>query len=286
MNNLTFTSPAKINLGLQIGEKLTNSKHCLQTVMVKIPLFDEIELIWQGDKNSTIFCSNKLVPNNSNNLIIRAFSLLQTDFSLPGVHINLKKKIPVGSGLAGGSFNAGTLLRVLNKELRLNLTQNQLLGYAQKLGSDVPFAVLEVSHVLEINHGCANLQQIILPSLPACQLVVIIPKIKIFTASAFALWDQKSSNNNLSDLEPLIKACQKQNLKDIAQNLSNDFEKVIFPFCPELAQIKKDLLRAGALGAAMSGSGSSIFGLFDSQTNKKEIKIKLQQYKPLIFLLN
>ncbi|MDO5561913.1 MAG: 4-(cytidine 5'-diphospho)-2-C-methyl-D-erythritol kinase, partial [bacterium] len=255
MNNFTFNSPAKINLGLQIGEKFANGKHRLQTVMVKVPLFDEIELIWQTDKNSTIFCANKLVPNNSNNLILRAFSLLQADFSLPGVHINLKKKIPVGSGLGGGSFNAGTLLRVLNKELKLNLTQNQLLGYAQKLGSDVPFAVIEASQVLEKNHGGENLQQIVLPPLPPCHLVIVTPQIEIYTASAFALWDQKNKNNNLSDLEPLIRACQKQDLKNITQNLNNDFEEVIFAFCPQLAQIKEDLLQAGALGASMSGSG-------------------------------
>ena len=286
MNKISFLSPAKINLGLKIGEKRDNNRHRLQTVMATIPLFDEIELDWNTDKNSTIFCANQLVPNNSNNLIIQAFSLLQHDFSLPGVQINLKKKIPLGAGLGGGSFDAGTLLKVLNRELKLNLTQNQLLGYAQKIGSDVSFAVSDAPMILENNHGCADLEQFYLPALPACQIVLISPTQPMLTKTAFDLWDQANLQDSLTDLTPLINACRNQDLKQIAQNLANDFERVIFNFSPNLAEIKNQLLVAGALGALMTGSGSSLFGIFSPQVPPQKIKKDLSQYQPLILSLN
>ena len=199
-SDFSFQSTAKINLGLNIQAKLADGYHQVETVMTKIPLFDQISVHWlegRGEKNQLI-CQKKYVPNNSKNLIIQAFSLLQKKFQLPSAQFSLIKNIPVGAGLGGGSFNAGCLLKEFNQRLNLGLTPSELQKLALQLGADIPFAITNFASVHEINHGLKNLRQIELPPLPTCKIVLIVQNYNLSTTSLYHNFNQCQLNDQSS----------------------------------------------------------------------------------------
>lgn len=244
---------AKINLGLQITERLPNGYHSINTCIYPIPLKDALEFVPAKKKTSFSATGSSIPSDGKDNLVLRAYKLLKKDFQLPELEVHLHKNIPTGAGLGGGSSDAAFMLSALNDYFQLFLDDSFLEDYASQLGSDCPFFIAN-QPALATGTG-TELEKLDL-SLKGLQMILINPGIHISTQEAYAGVSPKSSPINLKELL-LSKDFERWKLE-----LENDFELSIFQKHPLLAEIKEELYHKGAVYAAMSGSGSSIFGLF------------------------
>ncbi|MBS1497196.1 MAG: 4-(cytidine 5'-diphospho)-2-C-methyl-D-erythritol kinase [Bacteroidetes bacterium] len=250
----------KINIGLQILNKRADGFHNLQTIFYPIALKDAVEVITaKQQENQVDFSSTgiKIDADADQNLCIRAYQLLKKDFpQLPSVKIHLHKNIPIGAGLGGGSADAACTLQLLNDTYSLELSDESLKKYSSILGSDVAFFI-ENSPCVATGRG-ETLTRISL-NLSMYQILIVFPGIHINTGWAFS---QLSPLQNKS--AQLDTAWQKP-VADWKNNISNDFEKVVFTKYPDIEYIKNKFYENGALYASMSGSGSSVYGIFEKE---------------------
>lgn len=256
----------KINLGLRIVRKRTDGFHDLETVFLPVAFKDALEIIKADpsnypDGNEINFTSSGIKTGTGDNLCIKAYQLLKKDFPdrIQPVLMHLHKAIPVGAGLGGGSADAAFTLKLFNRFFNLELSEKQLLSYALQLGSDCPFFIIN-KPCLATGRG-EKLEQVSL-NLDAYKLVLVNPGIHISTAEAFAKIQALVPEKSLSQIIS-------QPVKTWREEMKNDFEENIFPNHPEIAAIKQSLYDKGAEYASMSGSGSTVYGLF-----KKEAKIE------------
>ncbi len=255
---ITFP-PCKINLGLQVLQKRNDGYHDLQTLFYPIPLFDVSEIKGGNTSGNDIEIINYGIPvpgDDSQNLIVKAYHLLKKDFTLSPVTFCLLKNIPMGAGLGGGSSDGAFALKLLNDFFGLNLNQQSLLDYALQLGSDCPFFILNQPCLGE---GRGEILHPVDFSLKNYWLVLVKPNIHVSTAAAF-------SGLNLNKDEVKIGSVQTEINKGIGHwraGLKNDFEPSVFALYPILSEIKESLYQHGALYASMSGSGATIYGLFE-----------------------
>lgn len=250
---------AKINLGLHITAKRKDGFHDIETCMVPIPLFDVLEMIL--DKKPTWNSSGLDIPGEpKDNLILKAEKLLKKDFpALPNLNIHLHKNIPMGAGLGGGSADGAFALKLMNNLFDLHLDDFFLEEYAAQLGSDCPFFI---ENTPKIARGRGEILKPIELSLKGTYIVLINPGIHVGTKEAYT---------GVTPTFPKVKL--EEILKDRSRwktELVNDFEPSIFKNHPEIEAIKSSMYSAGAFYAAMSGSGSSVFGLFDKQPSDLE----------------
>ena len=247
---------AKLNLGLQIIAKRTDGYHNLQTVFYQFPLKDVLEIVEDStlDDGMCVFKSTGLPIPGGENLCVRAYKLLNAKRPLPGVRIYLHKIIPMGAGLGGGSSDAACTLRLLNTLFKLSLSLDALREFALQLGSDCP---LFIESEVQYAEGRGEILSKINLNLKGMYLLVINPNVHISTAEAFA--------NIKPIVAPSCKIILEQELRSWKLDLVNDFEASIFPAYPELKVIKDKLYSLGADYAAMSGSGSTLFGLFSNE---------------------
>lgn len=245
-------SNCKINIGLYITQKRADGYHNLETVFLPVPLFDVVELI-QSD-TTTISVLGLPVPGNAeDNIILKAWQLLKKDFStLPPVHFYLLKNIPVGAGLGAGSANGAYTLMALNNKFHLGLSTDQLTRYALQLGSDCPFFIKNKACFAS---GRGELFEEASPDLSSHKIVIINPCIHISTPFAFSQLQPKPAPVNLKD-------AVSQPVKEWKKLITNDFEEAVIREYPEIGTIKQSLYDAGADFALMSGSGSTVYGLF------------------------
>lgn len=241
--------PAKINLGLNIFAKRPDGFHEIETIMSEIPVFDILEIT---QSNEDIFIQSGLIlpKDDQPNLCQRAIALLREIVDFPKVHIHLFKQIPVGAGLGGGSSDASFTLKGLNSIFGLGLTFNQLENLAAKLGSDCPFFIQGGT---QYAFGRGEQLQILPKLNQRVQLVVCNPDIHLSTKNAYALVKTRRNYNNLPEAFA----------KTGFDNLTNDFEAPIFKLYPIIEFIKNQLLELGAVHASLSGSGSSVYGIFE-----------------------
>jgi len=256
---MVFFPPAKINLGLTIVSKRQDGFHDIDTVMVPIPLHDILEIV---PSDTFQFSSGGIpIPGNSDeNLCIKAYHLLKNDFELPPVHIHLHKIIPIGAGLGGGSSDAAYTLMGLNSMFGLNLSREQLEQYASKLGSDCAFFITNSPKHCT---GRGEIMTDLSLSLSGKYIKLIYPNIHISTQDAYAGITPKPNSHSTKELTSLP-------IEEWKNVLRNDFEVSLFKKYPELATIKQSLYDEGALYAAMSGSGSSVFGIFEGEPEVSE----------------
>lgn len=247
---------AKINLGLNIISKRADGYHELETVFYPIGLKDGLEFI--ENKNNKITFSSSGLPLNidsEENIVVKAYRLLAADFSIPGLDIHLHKVIPLGAGLGGGSADAAFLLKGINDYFELGLTLDQLKVYAVKLGADCAFFL---ENKPSFASGIGEKLQTISLSLNGYFIVLVKPPLGVGTKEAYAGVKPSIPKFSLSDSIQLT--------PERWQNcIVNDFEASVFQFYPEISEIKSKLINLGAVYAAMSGSGSSVFGLFKSE---------------------
>ena len=246
----------KINLGLHILNKREDGFHNLETVFYPVPFRDALEIIPNTNNDSAIEFTGTGIAvdgNTADNLCVKAYHLLKKDFpKLPVVKIHLHKAIPLGAGLGGGSADASCMLQLLNEKFKLNLSTAQLLHYSLLLGSDCPFFI--------INKPCfATGRGDVLEETPvdlsAYKMVLINPGIHIHTGWAFS---------NITPALPVksIKEIIQQPINTWKEELKNDFETPVFIAHSGIKEIKETLYAQGAIYAAMSGSGSTVFGVF------------------------
>lgn len=257
----------KINLGLQILNKREDGFHNLETVFYPIHLRDVLEIIRSTDDKTEAninFKSTGLIIEgySHNNLCIKAYDLLKKDFSaLPPIQMHLHKTIPMGAGLGGGSSDGAFALKLLNEKFQLGLSSQQLINYALQLGSDCPFFILNKPAFAT---GRGELLEEIPLDLSAYHFAIVNPGIHVNTGWAFANLPDRSNrpdSKQHADLKTIIQ----QPVSTWKNQLINDFEEPVSKAHPEIASIKQQLYDAGALYASMSGSGSTVFGMFSKE---------------------
>lgn len=252
---MIYFSPAKINLGLQVLKRRADGFHEIRSVMYPVGLCDIVEIHRIPGKNIPLEFSQsgiRFEGDLKQNLCIKAWELLSTDCSIPPVSIHLHKQIPVGAGLGGGSSNASTVLKGLNLLAEKPVKPEKLAELAARLGSDCPFFLHNIPMMME---GRGEILSRVDISPGSGHLVLLFPEIHIPTAEAYGAVSPSVPARNLRELieEPLDR------WKEI---LVNDFEKSAFRNYPILGELKSALYKAGASYASMSGSGSSLFGIF------------------------
>ena len=253
--HMIYFSPAKINLGLQIIEKRRDGFHNLSSVMYPVPLCDIIEIAQLPGQEIPMQFSQSGIPVDADpeeNLCMKAWRLLSAERPLPHLAIHLYKQIPVGAGLGGGSSNASTVLSALNALAASPLTSGRLRELAEALGSDCPFFLQTRPMMME---GRGELLSQVDVSLSSLYLVILFPHIHISTAEAYSGVTPQMPGAHLRQLISLP-------VDQWKGQVTNDFEHSIFERYPGLESYKSALYRAGALYASMSGSGSSLYGLF------------------------
>ncbi len=251
---ITFPN-AKINLGLNITEKRPDGYHNLETIFYPIPLEDALEACprKEGPGSYSLSQSGLSIEGDAeNNLVVKAYKLLDETYHLPPVDIYLHKHIPSGAGLGGGSADAAFMLKLLNRMYRLNLTDDQLEAYAARLGADCAFFVRNQPTYAE---GIGNIFSPVELSLAGWQLLLVKPNIFVSTRDAFARIRPRHPERNLRELI-------NQPVESWKDSMINDFEESVFPQFPAIGDIKTELYHLGAVYASMSGSGSSVYGLF------------------------
>ncbi len=255
---------AKINLGLNVVGRRADGYHNLETVFYPIDVCDALEFV-PAEQTSLEIVGLPIVGDWEKNLVVRAFRLLQREFQLPELRIVLLKKIPMGAGLGGGSSDAAFMLKMLNEHFSLGLSAEDLEKRAAALGADCAFFVKNKPVFAE---GIGNEFSPLLLSLTGWKLVLVKPEIHISTAEAYAhvaceRWQT-----------PLAEAIKKP-ISEWKNLIFNDFEASVFPQHPQLADVKQKLYNLGATYAAMSGSGSTIYGLFAPDFDTSKITLDL-----------
>ncbi len=246
---------AKINLGLSIIDKRDDGYHDIESLIVPINLYDVLEIIENKENCEDILFTSSGFPidvDAKKNLVVRAINLLKQDYRLPPLKVHLHKHIPMGAGLGGGSSDAAFALKLINEMFDLSLSCNTLEGYARQLGSD---CALFINNQPVIVKGRGDVLEPAVFNINDYEIKLIHPRIHISTAEAYA---------NIIPHKPEIAVSTiiKQPISTWKEELFNDFETFAFAQYPELKNIKDQLYAQGAVYAAMSGSGSSIFGIF------------------------
>ena len=251
--------PAKINLGLRVLRKREDGYHEIETCMVAIPLCDVLEIL-PADEFKFSQSGLKVDSVPSDNLCVRAYDKLNKEFNLPPVHIHLLKIIPMGAGLGGGSADATYVLKGLNSFFNLDLPEDRLRAIAAELGSDCPFFVSEIPQIAK---GRGEELSPFKLDLSGYYLKIVNPGIHVSTGEAYANVKFDAGNPELSELltEPMSKW---------KSTLKNSFEESIFPHHPAIEEIKKSMYNQGAIYSAMSGSGSTVFGIFENEPSSDE----------------
>lgn len=251
----------KINLGLNIIRKRADGYHDLETVFYPLDLHDAIEVVADDDislrhesRIEFTFSGISLSGKTEENLCVKAYQLLRNNHpGIPPIKMHLHKTIPPGAGLGGGSADAAFTLRLLNQKFNLKLTTETLLDYALRLGSDCPFFIIDKTCFAT---GRGEFLQTVKVDLSGYKIVIVTPAIHISTAEAFSLLTPVLPSKS-------IKEIIEQPIKTWKEELTNDFEEPLFDKYPEIKTIKDQLYQSGALYASMSGSGSTVYGIFE-----------------------
>ena len=255
---MVFFPYCKINLGLHILNKREDGFHNLETVFYPVALKDALEIIPSPINSEIEFTSSGLTidGNTDDNICVKAYHLLKKDFpQLSNIKMHLHKAIPMGAGLGGGSADAAFTLQLLNKKFQLNLSTPKLLNYAALLGSDCPFFIINKPCFAK---GRGEILEEINLDLSTYKIVLINPGIHINTGWAFSQLTPALPQKSVATiiLQPI---------KSWKNELKNDFEKPVFEKYPVIKEIKETLYAQGAIYAAMSGSGSTVYGIFEKE---------------------
>ncbi len=273
---MKIRAPAKINVGLRVVGKRFDGYHLLDTIMVPVSLYDEIYITKSAGEarscssNLTVTCDNPAVPSDEGNIVFRAAKLIIEEKSIRElVAIHIKKRIPIGAGLGGGSSDAAATLIGMNSLFGLNYSTRRLKQRAYRLGADVPFFIdRRPARARGIGERLTPVK-----SLPWKWAVIVYPGFPVATSWVYQNLAAKLTKAmaNTSILSPHRKSSGQQGL------LVNDLENVTVARYPRIKFLKKKLIAAGAAGALMSGSGSAVFGLFDSRGNAARALSRLQK---------
>jgi 4-diphosphocytidyl-2-C-methyl-D-erythritol kinase len=266
-DNFHLESPAKINLRLEILKKREDGYHELRTILQKINLHDLLHFSLKKERGISIKTNHPNLPVGKRNLVYQAVqSILKKSVYKGGVLIEIEKRIPLGAGLGGGSSNAATTLKAMNQLLKINLPKKELMAMGLEIGADVPFFFLEGAAIASgIGERLKKIE------LPGLWFVLIYPNFEVSTRWAYQnfILTKRRFHFNLHGLL--------RTPKEISNLLWNDLEEVVSRECPQIGVMKKMLYSAGALGALMTGSGPTVFGVFSEEGGASEAYKKVKK---------
>lgn len=264
--DISLKALAKINLGLDVVRRREDGYHEVRMIMQTIHLYDRLDIKRTKESGIQIQTNLSFLPVNENNLIYKAAKLLMDEFSITdGVSVKLDKRIPVAAGMAGGSTDAAAMLFGMNRLFSLGLTKRQLMERGVQIGADVPYCIMRGTALAEgIGEELSQL-----PPMVKCPVLIAKPSISVSTK--FVYQNLKLDDTTVHpDIDLLIEDIKAKNLYDIAAHMGNVLETVTIPNYPVIDEIKKHMLSHGAVGAMMSGSGPTVFGLFDDEAAAKK----------------
>ena len=265
-NDISLKALAKINLGLDVVRRREDGYHEVRMIMQTIQLYDRLDIKRTQEPGIQIQTNLSFLPVNENNLIYKAAKLLMDEFSITdGVSVKLDKRIPVAAGMAGGSTDAAAMLIGVNRLFSLGLTKSQLMERGVQIGADVPYCIMRGTALAE------GIGEALSPLPPMVKCPVLIAKPSISVSTKFVYQNLKLDDTTIHpDIDRLIDDIKAKNLHDIAAHMGNVLETVTIPNYPVIDEIKKHMLSNGAVGAMMSGSGPTVFGLFDDEDTAKK----------------
>lgn len=260
MDKIKVKALAKINLGLDVLRRREDGYHEVRMIMQTIHLYDQLEIAKTKEQGIFITTNLDFLPTNENNLIYKAAKLLQDTCHIEeGVAVDLKKHIPVAAGMAGGSTDAAAVLYGMNEIFHLGLKRQELMELGVKIGADVPYCLMRGTALAEgIGEKLKSL-----PPMPKCPVLIAKPGIGISTKYVYE--NLKLDENTIHpNIDAQLLAIQKGDLKTLAANMGNLLESVTISDNPIIEEIKQCMMENGALNAMMSGSGPTVFGLFEN----------------------
>lgn len=265
-NDISLKALAKINLGLDVVRRREDGYHEVRMIMQTIQLYDRLDIKRTQEPGIQIQTNLSFLPVNENNLIYKAAKLLMDEFSITdGVSVKLDKRIPVAAGMAGGSTDAAAMLIGVNRLFSLGLTKRQLMERGVQIGADVPYCIMRGTALAE------GIGEALSPLPPMVKCPVLIAKPSISVSTKFVYQNMKLDDTTIHpDIDRLIDDIKAKNLHDIAAHMGNVLETVTISNYPVIDEIKKHMLSNGAVGAMMSGSGPTVFGLFDDEDTAKK----------------
>ncbi len=273
MYEMRLRALAKINLGLDVLRRRDDGYHEVRMIMQTLKMYDKITIRKMKEPGIQLKSNLFYVPENESNLAYRAAKMLADEFQLAqGIFIDLQKFIPVAAGMAGGSSDAAAVLYGVNRMFQLNLSKRQLMERGVKIGADVPYCIMRGTVLAE---GIGE-KLTPLPPMPSCKVVVAKPQISVSTKFVY-------ENLKLGevaahpDIDILLAGIREGDLHKVAANMGNVLETVTIPHYPVIAQIREEMMRLGALNAMMSGSGPTMFGLFDDDELAEQAYSELRE---------
>ncbi|HJD12561.1 MAG TPA: 4-(cytidine 5'-diphospho)-2-C-methyl-D-erythritol kinase [Candidatus Ruminococcus avistercoris] len=264
---------AKINLGLDVLRKREDGYHEVRMVMQTIRMYDQLDITRNIQPGIHIKTNLPYLPVNENNLVFKAAKLLMDEFQIQeGLSIQLKKVIPVSAGMAGGSSDAAAALVGVNKIFALGLSRKELMERGRQIGADVPYCVMRGTALAE------GIGEILTPLPPVPQGYVLVGKPGVNVSTKFVYGRLDAANlKEHPDIDGMVAALGQKDLRQVADKLGNVLETVTVPEYPVIDEIKKSMVRWGALNALMSGSGPTVFGLFDDREKAEYASEKLKK---------
>lgn len=272
-NTVTLKALAKINLGLDVLGKRDNGYHDVRMVMQTIYLYDKVTLTKLEEPGIQLETNLSYLPVDENNIAYKAAKILIDEFDIKeGVAIKLDKHIPVAAGMAGGSSNAAAVLVGMNRLFKLGLKQKDLMERGVALGADVPYCVMRGTALAE---GIGEILSP-LPPLPKCYVLIAKPGISVSTKVVYEALDAKEIVEH-PDIDGVLEGLENQDIRKVAASMGNVLESVTIEKYPIIEKIKDAMKEAGALNAMMSGSGPTVFGIFDDRKTAREAQQKLKE---------
>ncbi len=283
-DTVTLKALAKINLGLDVLGRRENGYHDVRMVMQTIYLYDNVTVQKTEEAGIHLECNLFYLPVDETNIAYKAAKLLMDEFDIKeGVRIVLDKHIPVAAGLAGGSANAAAVLVGMNRLFSLGLSQKQLMERGVSLGADVPYCVMRGTVLAE------GIGEILtpLPPLPKCYVLIAKPGISVSTKTVYEKLDSQEISEH-PDIDGILEGLDKQDIYKVAASMGNVLETVTIGDYPIIEDIKDVMKQDGALNAMMSGSGPTVFGIFDdkSKARKAQEHIRTLQIAKQVYIAN
>lgn len=273
MRHMELKALAKINLGLDVLGRRENGYHDVRMIMQSVYLYDEVKLDQSEEPGIRVRTNLGFLPTGEGNIAYKAAQMLTDEFGIgPGIDISLNKHIPVAAGLAGGSADAAAVLFGLNRMFGLKLSQKELMERGVKLGADVPYCIMRGTVLAE---GIGE-ELTVLPAMPKCTVLIAKPPVSVSTKVVYEALDAREITVH-PDIDGIIEGLKEGNLKRIASSMGNVLESVTIPMHPVIEQIKDEMKSAGALNAMMSGSGPTVFGLFENRAAARDAQRRIRE---------
>ena len=273
MNKITLKAYAKINLGLDVIRRMENGYHEVRMVMQSIDLYDKVNIYRNRTGNIKVSTNLSFLPTGPDNLVYKAAALLKDEFGIKdGVNLDLYKFIPVAAGMAGGSTDAAAVLKGMNTMFNLGLSDEELMARGAKLGADIPYCIIGGTALAE------GIGEILTPLVPCPKCYVVIGKPPISVSTKFVYEHLVLDENTVHpDIDGIIENITNGNIYGVADRISNVLETVTETEYPIISSIKKKMISMGALNSIMSGSGPTVFGIFDNEEKAIECKEALKK---------